>query len=242
MKTALRVLIGSLSASLFVSFILLATIRFEILNKSFLFSVFEKHKVYEQLPKLLASSFPNDPNLSKEEGMDYADFVKNISPQVLKPLVENNFGQVIDFLNGESKDIIISISLSGVGFQDSSGIRWSLSELPDKNLQERIRALNGIGNTLIIATVVILVILIGIFFVYGKSILLSGGLYILALGTIGKLFIMVVGKELLNGKEPSQKLLGLLSTSLFPDITTTWLIVGGLLILLWLGMKVKKLL
>lgn len=251
MKNAARIIIGTISTSLFITLILLITIRFELLNKSFLFGSFEKHNVYVQLPALLANSIPNDPNLSGEEGKGLVEFAKNISPQVLKPLIEDNLTQVIDFLNGRSKDIVLSFSLQGIGFENASGLRWSLSQIPDKNLQEKIKMLNGIGNTLITAGFVILIILVILFFLYGRltvpkqlfggrSILLSTGIYVLAISTIGKLSIMAIGKELINGREPSQKILGLLSASLFSDITTTWLIMGGVLILLWLALHIRS--
>lgn len=235
-----KVFIGIVSASLFVILILLATIKFELLDKSFLFGSFEKHNVYKQLPAALADSLQNDPNLSEEEGMAYAEFVKNISPQEIKRLIESNLTQVLDFLNGQSKDVVISFSLPGVGFENASGIRWSLTQLPDKNLQEKIKSLNGIGNTLIIVGVVILIVLAGLIFLSGRVILLSSGIFLTISSLIIKLILLIIGNELTNGQEPSQKILGLLSSSLFSDITTTWLIAGGTLILFWLASFIKS--
>lgn len=239
MKTVMRIFVGSLSSLLFITLILLTTIRFEILNKSFLFGSFEKHNVYAQLPALLADSLPNDPNLSEEEGRELAEFVKNISPQVIKPLIDDNLTQAIDYLNGDSKDIVFSFSLQGIGFENASGIRWSLAQISDKNLREKITALNGIGNILIIAIFIILTILVGLFFLSGRGILLSGGAYIVTTSLISKFSLMTIGKELMNGQEISQKILGLLSASLFPDITNTWLLMGTLLILLWIILRIS---
>lgn len=248
MKIAARGFIGTLFALLVTVFILLITIRFEILNKSFLFGVFEKHNVYGQLPNLLVTSLPNDPNLTDEERLGYTEFAKNISPQVIKPLIEDNFGQVIDFLNGDSKDIVISFALNGVGFENVGSIRWSISQIPDKNTQEQIRSLNGIGNTLIIAWVTVFIVLVALFFLYGrlttpkswiggKTLLLSSGVSIFTMSVFTKIALIFIGKGLVEGKEPAQKLLALLSTSLFSEITITWLMIGGMLILLWLIMK-----
>lgn len=251
MKNALKVFIGSISTSLLITLIVLSTVRFELLNKSFLFEAFEKHDVYKQLPSLLATSLPNDPSLPEEVRVVFTDFVKNISPQVIKPLIEDNLTQAIDYLNGESKDIIISFSLNGIGFENASGFRWSLSELPDKDLREKIAIANGIGNTMITAGGIMLVIFVALFFLYGRlttpksllggrSILLSAGIYIFVASIISKFSISTIGKELANGKEPSQKILGLLVTSLFSDIITTWLIIGGIIILLWLALHIAS--
>lgn len=239
MKTVGKIFIGIISALLFIILILLATIRFELLNKTFLFGSFEKHNAYAQLPTLLASSIPNDPSFSGEEKIGYAEFIKNISPQVIKPLIEDNLTQVIDYLNGHSKNIALSFSLNGIGFQDTSGLRWSLAEVTDKNLQERIRAFNGVGNTMIFAMGIILVALVGLSFLSGRTILLSGGVYIAATSLISKIFSTTIDKELMNSLGTSQKLLGLLSSSLLSDITNTWLLMGTLLILLWVILRIS---
>lgn len=221
MKTAVKTFIGALAVPLFLTFIILATLRFEVLNKSYLFGVFEKHKIYEKLPVVLADSLPPE----------YAEFAKNISPQVIKPLIEDNLTQIIDFINGDSKDIVLSFALNGVGFENSTGISWSPPE--------SIKSVNGAGNIMIIALVIILAILAGLFFLEGKVILLIGGIYITAISVIIKLGLLVIGNELTKGPDPSQKLLGLLAASLFPEITTTWLILGILLILLWIILKIR---
>ncbi|MDP2638512.1 MAG: hypothetical protein Q8P26_05635 [Candidatus Levybacteria bacterium] len=231
--------------------VIISTLKFEILNKSFLFGSFERHNIYSQLPNLLASSLPNDPNIPEDEKISYTDFAKNISPQIIKPLIEDNLKQIIDFANGQSKNIVISIAISGVGFRDTSGIYWSLSELPDKNLQKNIQSMNGLGNVLIFTFGITLLILTGLFFLYGKMftpkdplggriMLLVSGIFIAAISVFIKIILMIIGKELLNGAEPSQKLLGLLATSLFPEMTTTWLVVGIVLILLWTGLYIKN--
>ena len=128
------------------------------------------------MPTLLSSSLPNDPNFSEEERKGLTEFIKNISPQVVKPLVEDNLTQVIDFLNGQSKDVVISFSLQGIGFENASGIHWSLSQIPDKNLLEKIKMLNGIGNLFILAAFIVLAILVGLFFLSGKIILMKSSL------------------------------------------------------------------
>ncbi|MDZ4227869.1 MAG: hypothetical protein U1E54_01355 [Candidatus Levybacteria bacterium] len=255
MKNAIRIFIRYISTSLLITLVLLTIIRFELLSKPFVFEALEKHNVYEQLPSLLAESLPNNLSLSEKEKIIYTEFIGNISPQIIKPLIVDNLTQILDFLNGESKDIVISFSLQGIGFENASGIRWSIPQIPDKNLQEKIMALNGIGNTLIIAIPIVAGILIFLFFLYGrltipkqllggKEILLSSGIYITAISLISKYSLTMAGKELLAGQEPSQKLLGLLFASLFSDIATTLLTMGLVLILLWLtlfiGIKVTK--
>lgn len=224
-----KIILGFISILLFVILVLLATFKFEILNKAFLFTAFEKHNAYAQLPNLVADSLP----------AEYGEFINNIPPQSVKPLVEANLGQIVDYLNGQSKDVTLSFSLQGIGFENASGIRWSLSQIKDKNLQEGLRSLNEAGNIIIIAGTVILTILIGIIVLFGRGILLINGIFIVLAGLIGKLFSIAIGDALLKGPELQQKLLGLLFSSLSPDITTSWSIVGIILIFLWLIMRIR---
>ncbi len=93
---------------------------------------------------------------------------------------------------------------------------------------------------MIFAMGIILVALVGLFFLSGRTILFLGGTYIIATSLISKLSLMTVGKELMNGQEISQKILGLLSVSLLSDITTTWFFMGSMIILLWLALYIAS--
>lgn len=233
MRIVGKILLGIISIIFFVIFILLATVKFEVLNKAFLFGAFEKHNVYVQLPSLVADSLQNTSNLSDEQKIGYGNFINNIPPKLIKPLVENNLGQIVDYLNGQSKDVTLSFSLNGIGFENASGLRWSLSQMPDKNLRDGLLSLNEAGNTIIILGAIILTILIAVVILYGKGILLVDGIFIIVISLIGKLFSMAIGDALLKSPELQQKLLGLLLSSLLPDITTSWLVIGGVLIVTW---------
>lgn len=242
MRTIGKILAGIISILLFIILLLLVTIKFELLNKSFIFGAFEKNNAYAQLPVLIAGSLSSDPNLSEGEKIGYAEFVKNIQPQDIKPLVENNLTQVLDFLNGQSKDVTIFFSLRGIGFENASGLSWSLSQLPDKNLQERIKALNGIDNILIAIAIIVLIVLTGLFFLLGKRILLIGGIFIIVASLISRLILIIKSQELMSSPELSQKLIGLLFSSLSPEITTAWFIIGGSLISIWIALSVGAML
>lgn len=221
---------------LFVVLVLLITIRFKVLNKSFLFNAFEKHNVYAKLPSLIADSLQNTSNLSEEEKAGYAEFIKNIPPKNIKPLAENNLTQIIDFLNGQSKDVAISFTLPGVGFENASGINWKLSQMPDKNLQKKLMMLGETDNAIIIAGIAVLTVLAGLIILFGRKIMLIDGIFVVTVGLLSKFIFIIIGGELINGQELIQKMLGLLFASLSPGITNTWIAAGGIMILLWLSM------
>lgn len=242
-----KIILGIAFSLLFSSFILLATFRFEILNKSFLFGTFQNHKVYEKLSNILINSLPNDPNLLKEEQLGYSQIINNISPADLKDVAEKSLSQIIDYVNGDSNDVVIGTNFNGVNIQ------WSLSKAP-KEITEKIKIVNGLGKILFYALGVELILLIVLFFLYGKlttpkswtggkTLLLTVGINLTLISIISKFSMSVVGKELDKGAEPSQRLLGLLFSSLFPEITTIWLLVGimSILVFLILKMSVEKL-
>lgn len=244
MKTLGKILIGSIFTSLLIALMLLITIRFELLNKSFIFTAFEQQKVYAQLPSLVADYLYNNADFSDQERFVYSEFAKKISPAMIKSITENNLTQFLNFLNGQSKNVALSFSLPGLGFQDASGFSWSIAQIPDKTFQENIKLLNGINNTFLAAILVVFAALIVLFLLYGvlstpinllegKTLLISGGLFIVIVSLFCKIFLVALGKELIASQVLSQKVFGLLSASLFPAITTTWLIMGGILVLLW---------
>lgn len=238
MKIIIKVAMGIISFTLFLILIFLISLRFQIFNKSFLLNNLEKHNFYQQLPTILSSSIENNTSYSSQEKKDFKEFVNNISPEVIKPLVVNNLVQIMDYFDGKSKDITISFALQGVGFQNASGIKWSLSQ--NKNFQLNFKFLNGVNNILTILIVVFSLILIMLLVFSAKIVLFSSGIGIFLTSLISKIFLSIVGNDLIKAPTFLQKILGTLSLSLFSDIITIWLVVGIVIFLLWLFLEIKS--
>lgn len=243
MRTFKKIALGFFFFLFSIVFLLLTTLYFELLSSSFLFGSFERNNVYEKLPQALVASLPNDPNLSKEEQMGYSEIIAKIDPKQIKKIVEKNAESILNFIHGKSEDAGFYLPAKDLGIPDArENISWSISQNANPQLQERINLANGIGTKILILWFIFLLVLIGLFFLYGKltspkhmlggsTLLILTGALILCLSTVLKFYLILISKEL--GKEPdiepSQVLLSHLSSSLFTEIITTWIILGAIL-------------
>jgi len=239
MKIVGRILIGILFFLLFLVFVILTTAYFELLNASFVLSSFERNHAYEKVPVALANSLPNDPNLSEEERMGYADIAESIPPHVVKLAIETNLVPILDYVHGKSKDVIIvlpakELKLPGVG----EDIRLSLVNTNSPETEKRAEIVYGIGNKILLAWAGVFLLLFGLLFLYGRllvpkkllggsAVLFVSGGVVLIVSLVGKFFFIQMARDLAKGPEPSQALLSILASSLLPDIATTWLLMGG---------------
>lgn len=228
--------IGLIFSALFFVSLILGTLYFQILNSSYLFSVFEKHKVYEKLPYLLATSIPNDPNLNFEERFVYSAVLSNIPPSLFKEIIEGNLSQALDFVHGQRENIEILLPTKQLGLGPAD-VRWSISENANPVLQERLKFVHGIATKILVLLTLALLGLVGLFLLYGKVanskykiggyvLLLANGIALLLSSLIVKFFLIQMARDLPNQPEPAQKLLGLLAGSLFSEIIFSWIIIG----------------
>lgn len=218
----------------FLLALIVGTLRLEVLNSRFVFGSFERNGVYEKLPGQFSESLLNDPNLEEEEKMGYSEIASSISPQTAKRIIEANLGNVIDFLNGKSKDINIFISAKDISILQTD-VRWSPKDAPGSN---SLVIFSGLGNKLLIAFVILLAILAFLYKLAGRTGFLSAGILAVGLGAIGRLYLFVISANTPAG-EPSQVLLLLLSSSVLADITLSWIVVGIIMVTIWLIFKTK---
>lgn len=236
MKNFEKSAIGLAFSALFFVSLILGTLYFQILNSSYLFSVFEKHKVYERLPRLLADSIPNDPNLSFEEKIGYSTILANIPPSLFENIIETNLIGALDYVHGREDDIQISLPTKQLGLGPTD-VSWSLSEDASPSVQERLKIVHGIAAKILVLLTLALLGLAALFLFYGRLnepkkiiegyvLLLANGIALLLTSSIFKFFLTHMARDLPEKPEPAQKLLGLLAGSLFSEIVLTWIIVG----------------
>lgn len=234
MTTFLKWFIGVIFSLIFSVFIILYSLYFQLFNASFLFSTFQKYHVYEQIPNLATQSLPNDPNLSPEEKLGYSEVAKQLSPAVIQKITESSLVSILNYAHGTSDNIVINVE----------GMEWSANSTQFPQLAQ----LHGTSRNILLILITTSLVLIGLFAWYGKlsktkfggsTLLISTGLYtglssvVLAFGSLQ------IGKQLLTEPEPSQKIIGLLSSSLFYEIAKTWTVIS--VVLLILGLILKKL-
>jgi len=229
-----KILIGFIFSLLFSFFVILSSLNFPLLNDKFLFYVFEKHNLYERIPKELGASFINDPNLSVEEKLGYTLIIRNIPPNTFEKILKTNITSALKFVHGKSSDMVIYFPAKELrlGPQDLS---WSFSQNSPPNTKGTLSLINGIWTKLFTLWFVTLLSLIGLFFLYGKASLqkLAGRRLLIINGTIlyilGALLFVIpqlLAQTMPSKLEPSQALIKILFSTLIPEIALTWLISG----------------
>jgi len=230
-----RFLAGFFFVLFFLPFLLLGTVKFAILNTSFIFGSLKTHHVYQNLPSAFAKSLSNDPNLSPDEKVTYAQIVSSIPPAKVQILIEKNLSNIIAFLNGEKKDMQIRLAASDLHIPGND-INWSLSSSPGAN---GFIVIYGISTKILLVWVGLLVLLVLLFFASGNAVLLAAGLITLLISIVGKVFLFVIVQNT-PMREPAQVLLVTLSNSILADITSMWIVVGIVLLFLWWILRRKN--
>ncbi len=242
MRVFKKVLAGLLITPLLLFFLILTTITFQILNPSYLFPSLERNGAYEKILRLLAESLPNDPNIPKEEREAYAKIVGSIKTQTTKRIVEENLSQVLNFLHGKSNDIKILIPAQEIGILGTKDINWSLAKNPSVQAALKTNLFFGVWNKLLLAWLVILLVIAVLFLIGGKIIIFIEGVIVILFSVLAKIYLFILATTLPSHGEPSQRLLSFLASTLLAEITTVWLVIGVILIIIWIFLKKKNLL
>lgn len=223
---------------LFLNVVIFVTLYFKLLDQTYLFKSFERNSVYQKIPGVLAKTLPNDPNLSFEEKFTISAIAPNIPSSFVKDAVEKNTLQILDFIHGRTNDIVITFpsfdkNLAGKNTQ------WSLSKNAPVDFRMSVEMLHGAGSKLFAAIIFETLVLFALIIAYGRTDgrlfgsapLFYGGGILLFLSVFLKFFIPDLAGNLSKGPEPSQAILGLVVSSLLPDIINLWLVISVFVIL-----------
>lgn len=237
MKQVAKIILGLVFSFLFLVFVLLSALNFQLLNKNYLFSVFEKGGIYHQLPVLLAESLPNDPNIPGEEKEGFANLAKSISPGLLEEIIKENVTLSLDFIWGQTDKIAVLIPAKKLGI-GATDVRWS----PNPQLAGNLNVVNGIGQKLLLAWYLGLAILTGLFVLYSRltssrkfasanMLLIINGTLLLVFSLLVEAVAYVLPRTFPANPEPSQALIKFAFGQILPQILIIWIICGILLLL-----------
>lgn len=237
-----KIVIGFLFSLLFLIFVVLSSLNFLILNDKYLFYVFEKHNLYERIPKELAPTFINDPNLSREERLGYSLIFKNIPSQTVERIIKTNFTNVLSFIHGKNSDIVIYFPAKELKLGPHD-INWSYLDNAPQNAKNSLSIIKGAWIKLFFLWIVILLFLVGLFLLYGKVALnkLAGRRLLVINGSIlyilGSLFYVIpqtIAQTFPVRLEPSQAIIKILFSTLIPEMALIWIISGIVLFIVGL--------
>lgn len=240
MRSFLRFIVGILLNSLLLLFLVVTTLKFQLLNESFLLNAFEKHDVYSKMSLVIAA-------ISQEEGLsqpgmvgaDPSSIAQSIPPETTRQLVENGVRGALAYINGES--LTISLYDSGGATQQFSPVGGGAGS------GLSVPQLAGIGKHLfplwVVLGVLVIVLVVGHYFLAavgkrkGTGILLFfNGVYIVVISVGFWAYASGIGQAPTNTSEPSQLLLKIFAPVIASELIPLWIMyavilmsVGGVL-------------
>lgn len=247
MKTAEKIIIGASFSLLFSLWIILSSLYFLLLNENYLIASFERHNVYTRVPKLLAESLPSDPNLTDDERLAYSLIFTNIPPKFIEKILVDNVSSVGNFIHGRRDNLIVSLPAKELGISQAN-LEWSMSRDADLKTRSQLEGLHGVATKILILWIIVLIGIVSLFLVYGKvtnskkmlggyHLLLVSGTSLTVLSAVLFIVFHQLSVELLKGIEPSQKILGLLLSTILTEVSFAWIVTGVIVVTLGIVLK-----
>lgn len=245
MKGFLRFLVGFFFALLFSVFILLTSLKFQLLSYEFLTQTLEKDGLYTKISSVLDEEITKKQSqLGAEEEQVYRELAKRLNPQLAREIFETNIKEWLTFINGEKKELTLYFPLQKLGVSSETGLqndRIPISQFLRGDAAKYIQMIHGIGKIVDgvwIGTLVVLIILILIHFSLNTKIndiktgmmLVSNSVTVLGSVLVSRLFL----DRMLVDPSTQSEALKLLTSSLITEITNLWMLVSLLFLLVGL--------
>src|SRR3989344_502354 len=232
MRLSSRIFLSILFIPILGIFLVLTSVKFQLLNYNFVTQSFKKHDSYSKVPILLNSSIAEgEDDLDKEEKQGLEEVVKIITPEFAESIVERNLKEIANFVDGKSDDIVLYFPLQ-------KPETFSLSNLGGDRVKSQMKQARNTSSYLLLVWAIILFLLISLLFMHyklggnkklkgtGILLIICGSIFTI-LATLAMFFLRHTAEDLIKpGKEPAQNLLGILASSVLPEITQTWLTVA----------------
>lgn len=238
MKVFLRIVLSLFFIPVFLIFLLLTSLKFQLLNYNFVISSFEKNKIYDNV-----QSFQQSVLLEQEKKGSKAELDIEITPAMAKEFLEKNLKSILGFINGESGQIMIFIPNIG---------ETELTKLAPNFPKEMLDNIQKWAGFVMPAWVITLGLILGIIFVlfklgwkkdkFSEGFFICISLVLVILGLLVRFFLIQMGRDLVKPgiSEPSQVLIGMMANSLLPEIVNLWIIIAFSLIPLSIGILILK--
>lgn len=232
LRILLRIVLGIVFIPLFILFVVLTSLKFQLLNYSFVVNSFDRNNVYEKVTGLSRAIV--------EES--HGETEVNLTPQLAREIVETNLKGILDFANGQSEDI--ELSLPG---QEKTTLNRIAPNFPKQQLEYAQK----IGDYSLIGWVTSLVFVTAILYFLmllgiknkdkGTEIyLITFSVIFIILCIVLRFFLMQATSEWVKGNEPSQHLLAMLASSILPEIVYTWIFIAGFLSIFAITMLILR--
>lgn len=243
---------------LFVPFclatILIATIKFQILDGGFWKTTLKNNNVYTNLSVVLKTAAENQTEKGGGKKNDIGLLTDIVTPKILEDFISRNFDNIFGFANNKKKELLIYIP---------KVVNFNSEELPLVAFLSKFHMAVGqdlpisqigyVGIATTYSFILLFTLSLLCFFLLfiltesGKKFIAPGlafifsGVILLATTVFGYVIRMSMLTDWIKGKEPSQILLSTFAPYILQEILKVWTIVGiSLLILGIILVFIKK--
>lgn len=238
MRTIARFLVGTLFFLLFLPFLIVTAVTFQLTDPTFLKDTFNQNDFYPKLEETILFSIQNSSDIPQEEKISYEQIAQSMPPTLTQNIVETNIDQLTAFLNGQEKDLTLFLPLKDMGIPSQTNINFNLSERATGFMSQVLFYIQEISRNKIIYWAVLTssIVLLGlIHYFLGKNktdrgtyrLLLAASSFWFLLSLIARLVLEIISGELNRGVEPSQRMLGLIAPLLLKPVIYLWLALLG---------------
>jgi hypothetical protein len=147
MRKFLRFIVATIFQFTFISFLLLTTVRLQLLDPKFFITTFRQANIYGQIEKEIqpvlkdklqeelekegANLAPLTPSQRKMLEEEFDEAIELITAEKIQDLIETNTSRFLGFLNGHEKELLLYLPIRKWGFSE-----LILSSIPFSNLSE----------------------------------------------------------------------------------------------------------
>lgn len=245
MKFFLKILLSFLFIPIFLIFLILTSLKFQILNYEYLVSSFERNNIYKSVESFQQSVVLEQEKKAMSAGRQglKGELDIKITPEIAKEFLEKNLKSILGFLNGDSGEIKIFIPEQG---------EIELTKLAPNFPKETLEKAKNIGNYALLGWVITTLLIIGVIFLHfqlgwkkdklSEIYFLVIGIILIILGFLLRFFLMHMARDLVapGNSEPSQVLIGMMAGSILPEIVNVWIFIAASLVLFSSGVLIFK--
>jgi hypothetical protein len=250
MKFIIKSFLAILFIPVFLLLLLAVTFKFQLLDSSFWQKTFSQGSVYSNLSASLGSYIEEKVTAEGGSRSDAKIFTDLVSPENLKDVIDKNLAEVLTYLNGESKGIIVYVPLDKVPPQLLPQKLGKISQhmalgdfLREFNMGEispsQIASLSSLGRdswyflalAAVLTTGILILLLLlvdtgGRFVAAGTALVISGVIVVAGVG-VGRIIFSGMANTLLKKPNITQEIVGSLLPPIALGILNLWVYFGA---------------
>jgi hypothetical protein len=227
MKIFVKIVLNILFVVSIVLFSISLTLKFLVLNPNFWKKTFNDNQIYSQLSTAIKNNLDSQVIAGGGSKSDAAPLTDLVTPDNLKDFINNNIDNLLGFINGKNKEIVVYIpvqkipsSLLPTGIDGISEQMTLSNLLTEFNIQgvtvtqiEQVKIIGTVSTYIFVLSVILMILILFALNFSGLTILL-GGLFV----GIGAIIIVFFKNAITLGLSGEQSLPAMILRIISPPV------------------------